>query len=207
MNAIAFQNQLSSFPVFSLEDARKSSSDFSYRQIDRWAKKGYLRKIKRGFYTLEQHRADEQFLFYTANKIYSPSYISLETALKYYGLIPEEVFQLTSVSTKKTTKFYTPVGNYSYRHIKPELFFGYRIVESENHQILLAEPEKAILDYLYLNSFLKTADDFRSLRINREEFFEQINLERFKKMITDFDFKALESRANRFLKTVAEHDA
>ncbi len=207
MNVIAFQNRMSGFPLFSLGEVRKAIPDFSYRQLDRWAKKNYLRKIKRGYYTLSQQRIDEDFLYFTANRIYAPSYISLETALKYYGLIPEEVFQLTSISTKKTTKFFTPVGNFSYRHLKPGLFFGYRIVEFGDRNLLIAEPEKAILDYLYLNPSLENEDDFRGIRINRDQFNEQIDRERFKAYVTAFGFKALMRRTETFLNTLDRTDA
>ena len=102
MNFIEFQKNLLPYPVFSLLDARKAVADFSYRQLDRWTKKGYLRKVRRGYYALADREIEQDILFYTASKIYYPSYISLETALKFYGFIPEEIFQVTSVSTRKT---------------------------------------------------------------------------------------------------------
>ncbi|MBI5414283.1 hypothetical protein HZA38_02090 [Candidatus Peregrinibacteria bacterium] len=123
-------------------------------------------------------------------------------ALKYYGFIPEEVFQITSVSTKKATSFETPLGNFSYKQIKPSLFWGYRFVEFGKQKILLAEPEKAVLDYLYVNSRLKTANDFEGMRINSYEFRSQINLERFQKYLETFQNKALLKRAKIFLTTI-----
>ncbi|MBW7997648.1 MAG: hypothetical protein FVQ81_13940 [Candidatus Glassbacteria bacterium] len=202
MNILDFQKRLSRFPLFSLQDIRKAVPGFSSRQLDRWAKKDYLRKIRQGYYTLSQQQIDQQFLFYAANKIYNPSYLSLETALKYYGLIPEEIFQLTSVTTKKTAKFATPVGNFSYRHLKPALFFGYRLVELGKRRVLIAEPEKAVLDYLYLTPSMQTADDFRSMRINSDQFCEQVEPQRFRKLASAFGFKALQRRAETFLNTV-----
>lgn len=202
MQIIEFQKRLSSYPVFSLQDIKKIAPDFSYRQFDRWEKKGYLRKLKQGYYSLAEREITQSFLFYTANKIYSPSYISLEKALKFYGFIPEEIFQITSVSVKKTTNFLTPVGNFSYRHIKPALFFGYRLLEFGKQKILMAEPEKAVLDYLYLYPRLRTADDFREMRMNREEFYRQIDCEKFKTYLTAFQNKSLARRADIFLNTI-----
>ena len=202
MTFIGFQNHFSDYPVFSLQDVRKVFINFSYRQLDRFAKKGYLRKIKRGFYCFTTQNLNQNFFFYVANKIYSPSYVSMEIALKYYGLIPEEIFQITSVSTKKTANFKTPVGNFGYRCIKPGLYFGYRLVEFGKHKILLAEPEKAVLDYLYLNSNLKTRDDFSGMRINSDEFKGQINLEKLQKYLDVFANKSLSKRVNTFLKTI-----
>jgi len=202
MQFINFQNQLSNYPIFSLRDVRKIFDDFSYRQLDRWEKKGYLKKVKRGFYCFSNQNFDQNLLFYVANKIYVPSYISLEKALKVYGLVPEEIFQITSVGTKKTTNFETSVGNFSYRQIKPSLFWGYRLVEFGQQKILLAEPEKAILDYLYIHPNLKTAEDFLGMRINANEFGMQINLEKFQKYLDAFKNKQLFKRVNIFLTTI-----
>ena len=89
MQFIEFQNQLSTHPVFSLMDVFKLIPEFNRIQLDRWEKKSYLKKIKRGFYCFQTPDFNQNFLFYTANKIYAPSYVSLEMALKYYGFIPE----------------------------------------------------------------------------------------------------------------------
>jgi len=202
MNTIDFQKKFQPYQVFSLQDIKKFFPDFSYRQIDRWGKKGYLLKIKQGFYTLTDQDINQSFSFMVANRIYHPSYISLEKALKYYGLIPEEVFQITSVSTKKTTEFNTSVGNFAYRHISPKLFWGYKLIKVDNSKFLIADPEKAILDYLYLHSKFKTADDFKEMRINTDSFAEHVNIKKFQKYLEAFNNKALTKRANIFLNTI-----
>ena len=202
MQFVEFQNKLGSYPVFSLKDIRKIIPDFSYRQLGRWGNKGYLKKIKRGFYSFVNREIDQNFLFYTANRIYNPSYISLEKSLKFYGLIPEEIFQITSVSTKKTVSFGTVIGNFSYRHIKPSLFWGYRFVDFDKQKMLFADPEKAMLDYLYLHPNLKTPDDFREMRINAEEFGRQINIKKFYKYLGAFENESLAGRAEIFLTTI-----
>jgi predicted transcriptional regulator of viral defense system len=202
MNTIDFQKKLQPYQVFSLQDIKKFFPDFSYRQIDRWEKKGYLLKIKQGFYTLTDQDINQNFSFLVANRIYHPSYISLEKALKYHRLIPEEVFQITSVSTKKTAEFDTPVGNFGYRHISPKLFWGYKLVKTDTSKFLIADAEKAILDYLYLNSRLKTAGDFEGMRINTDSFVEHIDNKKFQKYLDAFNNKALTKRANTFLITI-----
>lgn len=202
MNTIKFQKEFEPYNVFSLKDIRKIFPNFSYRQIDRWTKKGYILKIKQGFYVLADKDINENFLFLVSNRIYSPSYISLEKALKYYGLIPEEVFQITSVSTKKTTKFDTVIGNFSYRHISPKLFWGYKLVKDNNLKFLIAEPEKAILDYLYFHSDLNTNKDFKEMRINTGSFKEHINMKKFQKYLCAFGNKSLIKRVNIFLNTI-----
>lgn len=205
MGFLEFKNQLSIYQVFSLKDVLKLIPDFNRIQLDRWTKKNYLKKIRRSFYCFADIELNQNFLFYAANKIYAPSYVSLATALKYHGFIPEEIFQIISVSTKKAINFETSIGNFSYRHIKPGLFWGYRLVDFEGKKLLLAEPEKAVLDYLYLNPKLKTAGDFESMRINADEFKTRVDFERFKQYLKTFNNKQLFKRANVFLKTV-RHD-
>ena len=174
MQFISFQNQFSIYPVFSLQDVRKVFIHFSYRQFDRWEKKGYLEKLKRGFYCFSTYGKNQDFLFYAANKIYSPSYVSLEMALKHYGLIPEEIFQVTSVSTKKTVHFNTLVGNFSFRRLKPSLYWGYQLLNFGLQKILMAEPEKAFVDYYYFVDLkLRNHND----RLNARKINKKIALE------------------------------
>lgn len=190
------------YPIFSLQDVQKIAPNFYRIQLDRWQKKGYIKRIKKEYYYFTDKEIDQNFLFYLSNKIYSPSYISLEKAFQYYDFIPEEIFQITSVSSKKTTKFTTSLGNFSYRHIKPSIFFGYRMIDYGKQKILLAESEKAVLDYLYLNPRLKAADDFREMRINKQEFLEKIDFTKLQRYLKAFENKSLSSRVKTFLNTV-----
>lgn len=207
MKFIDFQNKLSAYPIFSLKDVSKVIPVFNRIQLDRWEKKGYLKKVKRGFYCFGTQDVNQNFLFYAANKIYAPSYVSLEIALKYYGLIPEEIFQITSVGTKKATNFETSVGNFSYRRIKPSLYFGYRLIDFGKQKMLLAEPEKAILDYLYVHPNLKMSADFEGMRINVDEFRTSINVDKFQQYLKNFNNKQLSKRANTFLTTIQNDNA
>lgn len=202
MNKIEFQKKLSPYGIFSLGNIYKSFPDFSYKQINRWQKDGFLIRVKQGFYTFNDQKIDNYFLFFAANKIYEPSYISLERALKYYGLIPEEVFQVTSVSTRKTASFNNAMGFFSYRHIKESLFWGYHFISNLNQKILIADAEKAILDYLYLHPELKTKDDFAELRINNDSFNENVNLDKLNKYLSNFQNKKLNKRTATFLRTI-----
>lgn len=190
------------YPVFSLQDVQKIAPNFNRIQLDRWQKKGYIKRIKKEYYYFTDKEIDRNFLFYLSNKIYSPSYISLEKAFQYYDFIPEEIFQITSVSSKKTNKFTTSMGSFSYRHIKPSIFFGYRMIDYGKQKILLAEPEKAVLDYLYLNPRLKAAADFREMRLNKQEFLEKIDFKKLQRFMKAFENKSLSRRVKIFLNTV-----
>lgn len=120
-------------------------------QFNRWVRLGKLIRLKRGLYALPEERRKKTFsLEWLAGRLYSPSYLSLEYALSWYDMIPERSVELTSVSVLKTAAFVNPLGRFSYRHLKKELFFGFKIVQDEfNRDTLMAGPEKALLDTLY----------------------------------------------------------
>ncbi len=202
MNYLSFKQSLQNYIIFNLKDIRKIDLKFDLRRLNEWKNKNYIKMIRDGHYIFADIEINEKIIFLIANKIYSHSYISLENALSYYNLIPEEVFQITSVSTKKTNNFETSVGNFNYRHIKPSLYFGYKLLEFEKRNILIAEPEKALLDYFYLNAQLRTANDFREMRINDDEFVNQINKRKFNKYLRAFKNKSLTNRTKTFLNII-----
>ena len=139
MNYLLFKKALEQFPVFSVQDIRKQFNDFDNRRLVEWQEKGYIIKLRRGYYSFEEVEKGEAFRYYSANKLYSPSYISMESALSYYNLIPEGVFTTVSLCTRNTTSFSTPIGNFSYRNVKSPLFFGYRLLNIHGHIIKMAE--------------------------------------------------------------------
>ena len=196
LNFIHFKNSLRDFPVFSIADIRAAHGGFDRRRLSEWQKKGYIKKIVKGYYLFSDIEMNEGLLLTIANKIYKPSYISFETAMSHYRLIPESIYMITSASTKRTSMFETPLVRFSYRTIKPALFFGYFLLPGG---IKMAFMEKAILDYFYINPALRTEDDFASLRINREEMLNRFN----KKQLTDymrrFSQKRLSKRMGHFL--------
>lgn len=138
------------FPVFSLADIRVAHVGFDRRRLSEWQKKGYIKKIIKGYYLFSDVDIEESTLLAIANKIYKPSYISFETAMSYYRLIPESIYMITSASTRRTSRFETPMARFSYRTIKPALFFGYSLLPGGTKMAFL---EKALLDYFYLNPF------------------------------------------------------
>ena len=202
MNFVEFKKKLGSFVVFNLKDIRKIEANFDLRRLNEWQKKGYLKIIRREYYIFSDLEINEQVLFLIANKIYSPSYISLEMAFSYYNLIPEAVYGITSVTSNKTNNFKTDFGEFIYRRIKPELMFGYKLVEYKNHNFRIAEIEKTVLDYFYLNSHLKTENDFIEMRFNSEEFKISADRSKLNRYLKAFDNKSLEKRVERFLKYI-----
>jgi len=124
-------------------DVRKDTASVF---IKRNLKSGLFLKLRNGFYMLKDSNPSLHFI---ANKLYQPSYISLEKALSHYGIIPETIYTITSITTKPTREFKTPKGIFSYQRIKKESFSGYAPKKTEGLTILFAEPEKALADYLY----------------------------------------------------------
>lgn len=193
MNFLSFHKKLKVFPVFGLKDIQKFFPDFDRRRLSEWTARELLIKLRRGYYAFAETERNAQFLQFAANKIYSPSYISLESALEYYSFIPEGVFGTYSVSTLNTTGFDTPFGHFSYRHIKPAMFFGYRILTMGGISIKLADPEKAILDFLYLSN-IHTTDELEAMRFNAAEIKETISSEKLEQYLAIIDSPTMRKR-------------
>lgn len=117
-------------------------------------------------------KLDTLELFRVSNRIYDNSYVSLESALSFYGLIPEGVYTITAVSTKNTAYFDTPLTAFSYHHVKPKLFFGYKLLSDG---IKIASIEKVLLDYVYFHPEITNQADFQEWRFNSDEFLKQVD--------------------------------
>lgn len=202
MRFFELKSRLNNFMVFSIEDIEKIEPSFHKQRLKEWQNKGYIKKIRQGFYIFSDIKITEETLFLAANIIYHPSYVSLEMALSLHGLIPESVYGITSVTSRKTSKFRTPIGNFAYRHIKPELMFGYELRAYEGRNYMIAEIEKALLDYFYLNPRVRDEKDFEGLRLNVDEFKARADMEKFKRYLEAFNSKALSARVNKFLKYI-----
>ncbi|MBI2443630.1 MAG: hypothetical protein HYV42_00045 [Candidatus Magasanikbacteria bacterium] len=138
-------------------------------------KSGLFIKIRNGFYILKDSHPSHYFV---ANKLYQPSYISLEKALSHYGIIPEVVYTITSVTTKVPREFDTPIGAFSYQRIKKEAFTGYSLRQLDREEVLCAEPEKALADYLYFVDLKKISlnDRLELKDINKTKLVVYIKL-------------------------------
>ncbi|PIU74226.1 hypothetical protein COS77_02590 [Candidatus Roizmanbacteria bacterium CG06_land_8_20_14_3_00_34_14] len=126
--------------------------------LETQVKKGLFSRLKRGIYTLKTDIPSEEEI---ANAIYKPSYISFEYALAYYNLIPEMVYSVTSATTMPTRLFNVSGKAFSYQTIKKEAFTGYSLNKIEGKNFLIAEKEKALVDYLYFVSLKKSPENDR----------------------------------------------
>ncbi len=194
MNFLEFRQRLFPQKVFSTSDIAKEWADFNYVNLVNWQDKGYLVKLRNTWYAFPDALKTEADLFFMANRLQKPSYISLETALRYYNWIPESVFSVTSVTTAKPAVWQTPVGHFVYRSVQPRLFFGYRPVGERHPTFNIADPEKTLLDLLYFNPRLLESPDFEGLRLNRDEIAGRLDLTRLSNYLTLIGSPTLEKR-------------
>jgi len=207
LNFLTFQKAFGHLPVIPVLEIEKSFPGFDRNALTRWQQAGHLLKIRNGFYRLAGCPAhgDEE-VFFIANKLYSPSYISLQSALSWHGLIPEGVFTTTSVSTKKTQSFQTPLGHFTWKRIKPALFFGYRLETFGDYQFKIADPAKTLLDLLYLSPNISNEAHFAELRLNFIELREKLSVADYERYLSVFNSKSMNNRANSLLKYLSAHD-
>ena len=199
MKYIEFRESMGrAFTVFSLADIRQADPAFHRRRLNEWQEKGYIRKVIKGYYIFSGLARDEKVLFEIANRIYAPSYISFEMALAYYHLIPESVYGITSASTRKTMGFPTALGEFTYRAVQPKLYFGFEYVPSHGRYCKIASPEKALLDYFYLNPELDDAQKFEGLRVNRAELFKAVDRGKMNSYLSAYAQKSLKKRVAAF---------
>ena len=144
-------------------------------------KNGYIIRLKRGLYVVNPEytgkRLSNELI---ANHLYAPSYVSMSTALRYYGLIPEAVYVNQSMTVKHSRSFQTPIGNYDYKCISREAFaVGVRTEHVADYAFLIASPEKALCDLIANSSkvnlrYMKDVENYleNDIRMDMEEFMK-----------------------------------
>jgi predicted transcriptional regulator of viral defense system len=152
-----------------------------HKQLSRWRDDHQVIQLRRGLYTLSPpYQKTEPALFLVANRMKAASYVSLQSALSYYGMIPEYVPQITSVTTGRPEKVENSLGRFSYRHISPALFFGYHHIEIiPGQKAFVAKPEKALLDLIYLTTKGGQKEYLEQLRLQNLEIIDPRQLEGF----------------------------
>ena len=176
--------------------------DFDRSNLFRWVKKGYLSKLRQDWYAFSDLKGSPETARYVAQRIYTPSYISLHTALSFYGIIPEAVTSITCVTSNRPATYSNDFGEFSYQTVKPALFFGYKpMILSPHGSYLLAFPEKAILDLLYLYPQYNTEEALMELRLDEWWMQEELDRDRLLAYSEQSAVKALQYRVNLLLKT------
>lgn len=202
MTFLEFRTKMFDLACFNIYQVYAWQPDFDRNNLTRWAKKGYLIRLRQGCFAFPEYKSKPDYSLYFANRIYRPSYISLHTALSFYGIIPETVVQITNVTTLKTASFTNDFGEYSYKNVKENLMFGYDLKPmADNRTIQFATAEKALLDLLYLYPFYDNKKELEELRLDEDYLQDDLNKDLLMDYCAKFQSKALDYRVKLLFKT------
>jgi len=201
MNYWQLRNQFYDLICFNINQVYAWQPSFEKNNLTRWVKQNLLVKLRNSWYSFPDYVNMSNIQYFVSNKIYSPSYISLHSALAFYGIIPEAIVQTTAVSSLKKANFENNFGSFSYQQILPKLMFGNEQKTFLNkHSLFFATPEKAILDLLYLYPQYNSEQEIIELRFDEEFMQEELNVERLNEFTEKFQSKALRNRVDLLLK-------
>ncbi len=202
MNYLEFRNKMFDLACFSINQVYAWQPNFDRNNFVRWTQKGLLVRLRQGYYTFPEYKSNPDLALYFANRIYRPSYVSLQTALAFYGMIPEAVLQITSVCSLKTTSFNNDFGVFSYKSVREDLMFGYDLKPIANGRtVQLARPEKALLDLLYLFPFYNTEKELEELRLDEDFMKDNFDLNQMEAYALLFKNNALRKRLDSLKKS------
>ncbi|MCK5795635.1 MAG: hypothetical protein KAI47_00515 [Deltaproteobacteria bacterium] len=147
-----------------LSDARRETLR---TQLHRFMQSGKVIPLRRGMYVLAPtYRKAKTHPPHLANAIYAPSYLSDLWALSYHGVIPEHTVVLTSVTSRTPKRFVNDFGEFTYRHVKQTLFFGFSPIRMNDLKVFVASAEKALVDHWHLEHGEWTTDRLRAMRFD-----------------------------------------
>lgn len=171
------------------------------RQLSRWAKAGKIRQLRRGLYMLEPpYQSVTPHPFLIANALVPGSYVSEQSALAYYGLIPEYAPRTMSVTTLRPSQW---DGGFHFQHIAPHFYFGYQLVTlSLQQRAFVAKPEKALLDLIHLTPRSDSPKYLAQLRLQNLERMDLDQLHEFAERAG----KPKWERAARYVTELAEQE-
>jgi predicted transcriptional regulator of viral defense system len=162
-------------------------------QLSRWSRACKLSRIRRGWYLIEKpYRASDVSEAVIANTVVQPSYLSLEWALGFYGLIPEAVFNPTSITTARGIEFTANGRRYFFHHVQPSFFSGYEKAERGGDVFIIAVPEKALIDRIYIAMRLGRFSEewLKGLRLQNLDILKEEKLRRLATLVGKPGFAA-----------------
>ena len=172
-------------------------------QLDRWIKAGKIHQLRRGIYLLAApYQKKKPHPFLVANRLQKPSYVSMQSALSFYGMIPDIVNETVSVTPVRNERLNTHLGVFEFRHINKNYFGGYHLLDIAGQKAFVATPEKAILDLIYLQPGGDTPAFISELRLQN---LENLNIEELRKQGKLFD-KPKIHRAIRMIELLVKEE-
>ena len=159
--------------IFTLQDVRNlfpgEEGKTIKNNLTRWVSKRYFVRLRRDLYEFVERGTESRMPdLYVANRLYEPSYVSLETALSIYSIIPDIAAGVTSVTSRPTRTFKNRYGLFLYRTCQKRAFIGYKLMLYEGLRVLIADKEKALVDFLYFRLHGGQSLDFDAERLNKK---------------------------------------
>ncbi len=187
--------------IFSIGELELLYPGLDKRRLYEWQLKNYIIKLRNGWYCLPEFLRENYSSWIIANRVHEPSYLSLESALSFHGIIPEGVYMTTSLTTNRTIRLSMAGSSYSYSSIRNDLFFGYELIETAYHhrKIRMAEPVKALIDFFYLHPEYNTEQEILQLRLNGPALSEVILVEKLRLYLSRYQNLKLEKRISTML--------
>ncbi len=169
--ALSFTLRNNKMHLFTLGDIKNLFPDERDKTIknnlSRWLSKGYFVRLRRDLYEFIEQGSEVKIPdLYVANRMYEPSYVSLETALSIYSIIPDVTAATTSVTTQPTRAFKNKYGSFFYRTCRKRAFTGYRLMLYDGFRVRIADKEKALVDFFYYHLHSGYSIDFDEERFN-----------------------------------------
>jgi len=182
--------------IFSIGDLELLYPGLDRRRLYEWQLKGYIIKLRSGWYCLPDFLKGHYSSWIIANTVHEPSYISLESALSYHGFIPEGVYMTSSVTTNRTIRLSMAGSLYAYSGMKNDYYFGYELIETgkDHRKVRIADPAKALIDFFYHHPRYNTEDEILQLRLNGPVLSESLREEKIMQYLSRFQNLKLEKR-------------
>ncbi len=169
-------------------------------QLSRWVKSGRIYQLRRGLYSVAPpYQKVQPHPFLIANHLQRASYVSMQSALSYYDMIPEIMDITISITTGRPERVKTPLGFFEFRHVKTGLLFGYEMIDLGGQSALVATPEKALLDLIYLQPGDTSADFLQELRLQNVDRF---NLDLLQEQAASFSTHKMQIAADGIVQLV-----
>ena len=173
-------------------------------QLSRWTRSGRIYQLRRGVYTIAPpYQKTKPHPYVIANHLQRASYVSMQSALAFYNLIPDTVNTTVSVTTGRPEYLSTPLGDFEFRHVKPGLFKGYQMTDLGDQQAFVATPEKALLDLVYLQPDGETREYLQELRLQN---LDRLDLGMIRTLSDIFDKPKLR-KATKAISELAHREA
>lgn len=197
MNFSKFQAELRPLMVFNSRDIRKVDPEFNEVNLNNWQSKGYITKLGKGIYTFGEYNVEKKVLYFAANKIIEPSYVSCESALSYYGILKIED-PIVSVNPIKTHTYKSAFGGYKFHKSIPSLMKDYDLVLHNQHYFKIATPEKAIVDFFFFNPKYQTREQIKLLSFDVEQLEIKSGGYETRKIADEYRNQLLDRRIRNF---------